>query len=614
MTILDTIVRSKRLQFPHSGIAQKVPAVLGTAGCQPDSKSHKASGVLRFQESLLEHNRLNIDEPNQLVANAFVQCLKHDKISIIGEIKPSSPSAGKLLDQVRLPEILSLYKQHCSAISVLTDEEFFGGSLDLLTHVKQNTGLPVLCKDFIVSTEQITLANKHGADAVLLIVKILDQEELATLFYTALDQGLCPVVEINDISDLEAVSKLPVEVVLVNNRNLDTMQIDIETTSRLAKLLTENLIVISASGIKTKEDIEKLLPSSRRFLIGTSLMQSADPSTLLSELQSSTLSNHKTEALNSNQTTSLDADAIRRPSHELQDYVRCHPNHHSMTKVKICGITNSLDATMALEAGAEFIGLIFAPSSKRHVSVNDAAFIIAAVKGRASIVGVFQNQNLDEVNRIASELDLDFIQLHGEEDCNYMNACVRPVIKVFEYSSKQTVSHRQLLEFAQASYFLFDLNKTILPTESVDSIEGESKTPTDQTSKSFNIEGAMHASSGRSTNNAVLKQPKGACNERLRMNSNCQTIEENESDDFEVLAISLKAIRDRIPPFFLAGKLSPHNVQHAYETILPFAVDVASGVEEFTGKKSSSLTNQFCTLAKSTPIHTPQVVNNETGN
>lgn len=448
-------------------------------------------------------------QPDSLENNPFVKSLLKSGVSIIGEIKPSSPSAGKLLNRERLPEILRVYRKHCSAISVLTDKNYFNGSFDLLAEVKQSTGLPVLCKDFIVSEEQILLAKKHGADAVLLIVKILKRDELISLLNFALNVGLCPVVEVNNLADLEAIAELPIRVVLINNRNLNTMKIDLATTNHLAHFLKEDQIIISASGIKTKNDIQKLIPSATRFLIGTSLMSSPDPESLLEDL------------------TGQRSDA---PS------------------IKVCGITNSTDATMAVDAGADFIGMIFAPSSKRQVSQSEALAISHAIGNRAKLVGVFQNQSLDEVNQISNELNLDFIQLHGEEDSAFVNACAKPVIKVFQYPFTKDSSHSQLLAFTGARYFLFDVDKESTIAES--------------------------------------------------------------SNRFSDLNSFIAPVRNEIPPIFLAGKLSPDNVQSAARAVLPFALDVASGVELSPGIKSPTLTKRFCDAAKSKlQTYAPQVVN-----
>jgi indole-3-glycerol phosphate synthase / phosphoribosylanthranilate isomerase len=490
MTILDTIVESKRTEFP-----------------QFEPREQRQT------------KRRTIEKSDRLIENPFVQSLKRSGISIIGEVKPSSPSAGKLLTESRLPEILRLYKKHCAAISVLTDEKYFGGSFELLANVKQTTGLPVLCKDFIISAEQIDLAKKHGADAVLLIAKILDIHHLSKLVNTALQAGLAPVVEINNLSDLKKIENLPIEIVLINNRDLDTMKIDLGTTETLSRHLSEDTIIISASGIKTSNDIEKLLPSARRFLIGTSLMQSQEPGQLLDELQA---------------VPSL--EPVRRSAVQA---ARSALN----TQVKICGITNVDDAELAIEAGADFIGLIFVPNSKRKISLETAKEVLKTVEGRVQTVGVFQNQNLVDVNSIAEALGLNFIQLHGAESSDYASACARPVIKAFEYSAKGEIDVKKLLQYSKArhsnaQYILFDLEKTNAENQS-----------------------------GQSSNR------------------------------FNVLANLINPIKDQIPPFFLAGKLSTENVQSAIESLAPFAIDVASGIELSPGVKSEKLTKHFCSLS-----------------
>ena len=217
----------------------------------------------------------------------FAERLTGSDINIIGEIKPKSPSCGNLLDIERLDQVLNVYEKHCSAISVLTDEEFFGGSFDLLARVAERVSLPILCKDFIISARQIDAAKQSGASAVLLVAKIVTVKELGFLINRARQAGLAPVVEVNDASEVKAIDRMAAEVVLINNRNLQTMDVNLDTTKELAELLSVSQIKISASGIKTRDDIEKLIPYTSNFLIGTSLMQSADPESLLFSLKSS---------------------------------------------------------------------------------------------------------------------------------------------------------------------------------------------------------------------------------------------------------------------------------------------------------------------------------------
>jgi len=164
----------------------------------------------------------------------------------------------------------------------------------LLAEVVERTGLPVLCKDFIISEHQIRLAKEAGASAVLLIVKILEEGQLHALAESARQFGLEPVIEINNQAELEIVMHLDAEVVLINNRDLDTMQIDLETTARLTTRLrqehpsADTLKIISASGISTRDDILRLAGHANNFLIGSALMKSDSPAKLLASFTDGT--------------------------------------------------------------------------------------------------------------------------------------------------------------------------------------------------------------------------------------------------------------------------------------------------------------------------------------
>lgn len=217
--------------------------------------------------------------------NGFLSALSGKSTKIIGEVKPKSPSAGELLANGRLDTILSAYRQHCVAVSVLTDEEDFGGSFDLLEYVRETTGLPVLCKDFIISPRQIELARNAGADAVLLIAKILTQSEIQSLLQAADKEGVVPVVEVSTKAEADKLAELSVDVVLINNRNLTTMEIDLNNTGRLAKYVRNDQVLISASGINNADCVEALTPHTNTFLVGSSLMRCADPATFLAQLK-----------------------------------------------------------------------------------------------------------------------------------------------------------------------------------------------------------------------------------------------------------------------------------------------------------------------------------------
>lgn len=207
---------------------------------------------------------------------SFLSALAADGLKFIAEIKPSSPSAGVIRAEVKLPEILEAYNQYAAAISVLTDAKYFGGSLDLLSEVSRNSPRPTLCKDFIVSERQVRDARRAGAQAVLLIVKILSDEELATLHEAVLSLGMTPLVEIQNDEELDRALKVSPRTLLINNRNLETFDITFDTTKRLVPRIPSNIVAISASGIERRADVDELLPFCSKFLVGTSLMKSGD--------------------------------------------------------------------------------------------------------------------------------------------------------------------------------------------------------------------------------------------------------------------------------------------------------------------------------------------------
>jgi indole-3-glycerol phosphate synthase len=216
--------------------------------------------------------------------HGFRRALSTPGLHLIAEIKPMSPSAGILREDLQLDAIVKSYDDHATAISVLTDERFFGGSFELLAHVKSISSLPVLCKDFILDRYQCLRARSVGADAVLLVVKILDDGSLADLYSQIVDLGMTPVVEIQNETELERAMMLQPDVIVINNRNLDTFQIDLSTTIRLAPKLPRQTIVIAASGVKSRTDIEKLLPFCSKFLVGTVLMEASSIDDKLKEL------------------------------------------------------------------------------------------------------------------------------------------------------------------------------------------------------------------------------------------------------------------------------------------------------------------------------------------
>ena len=165
----------------------------------------------------------------------FVGSLRSKVPGLIAEIKPRSPSAGTLIERNRFPEFVELYNRHAQAISVLCDVVDFGGGYDLLAEVRSRTNLAILAKEFIVDSLQIDCARAAGADAVLLIAAVLETEKIQVLADRAVALGMGVLLELHDIVEIEKIPTLPPEslVLGINNRNLDTLAINLATTQDL---------------------------------------------------------------------------------------------------------------------------------------------------------------------------------------------------------------------------------------------------------------------------------------------------------------------------------------------------------------------------------------------
>jgi len=201
-----------------------------------------------------------------------------EKINIIAEIKRSSPSAGIILRDLDPSGVAKTYQENgASAISVLIDEKFFGGSLLDLAKVRKATSLPVLAKEFILDEYQIYEAKLLGADAILLIACILDKRRLSEFLNLTLRLNLDCVVEIHKEEEIDKIRDLPFDIVGINNRDLKTFKVDLRTTFNLVEKIPPGKLVVSESGIKKREDIRRLREKGvGGFLIGESLLKSKD--------------------------------------------------------------------------------------------------------------------------------------------------------------------------------------------------------------------------------------------------------------------------------------------------------------------------------------------------
>ena len=199
-------------------------------------------------------------------------------INVIAEVKKASPSAGIIKEDFNHINIAMEYEANgASAISVLTDKEFFMGNLGYLTDIRKTANLPILRKDFIIDPYQIYEARAAGTDAILLIARILSKEEIDMFLSLSHTLGMECLVEIHDGDELEKVLKTEASIVGINNRNLDTLEIDLNTTFQLYTQIPKGRIVVSESGIKTRADVLKLEEAGiDAILIGETLMRSKD--------------------------------------------------------------------------------------------------------------------------------------------------------------------------------------------------------------------------------------------------------------------------------------------------------------------------------------------------
>ncbi|MBD2797078.1 bifunctional indole-3-glycerol-phosphate synthase TrpC/phosphoribosylanthranilate isomerase TrpF [Xenorhabdus sp. 18] len=306
----------------------------------------------------------------------FYQALTHQQTVFILECKKASPSKGVIRENFDPVRIAKTYQPYAAAISVLTDEKYFQGSYDFLAMVSSAVHQPVLCKDFIIDAYQVYLARYYQADAILLMLSVLDDDtyrELSSLAHS-LEMGV--LTEVSNEDERQRAIALGAKVIGINNRDLRDLYIDLERTRKLSVGLPEGTIVISESGIQQHRQVRELSQFANGFLIGSSLMAQQN----------------------------LDL-ALRRLI---------------LGNNKVCGLTRPQDAKAALQMGAVYGGLIFAEKSPRRISLQKAQQIVN--EASLQYVGVFQNQSLDFVRDTAQALSLTAVQLHGYEDENYINA------------------------------------------------------------------------------------------------------------------------------------------------------------------------------------------------
>lgn len=331
----------------------------------------------RKQETSVESLRARC----QGTVRSFREALRRPQTSFILECKKSSPSQGLIRADFDLEAIAHTYAPYASAISVLTDDVHFGGSLANLAVVRAQVRQPVLCKDFVVDPFQIVEARALGADSILLMASVLNDSELQTCLGICRDLGMEPLLEIHDEDELARALALDAPVIGINNRNLKTLVVDLDTTARLAPRVPRERVLVCESGIRNHADVVRFRNQVDAFLVGTSLMKEPD----------------------------LDA-AVRALV---------------FGRVKICGLRRVEDARAAREAGASWGGMIFFAGSPRHVTPEDASALAAGVE--MPWVGVFVNEAAERVAETARRLRLAAVQLHGNENAAFVER-LRPLL------------------------------------------------------------------------------------------------------------------------------------------------------------------------------------------
>jgi indole-3-glycerol phosphate synthase len=200
-------------------------------------------------------------------------------VPIIAEIKRFAPSGNCFANHTQVKNIAKSYQRNgAAAISIVTDEHFFGCSIGDLITIRSSVTIPILRKDFIITEEQIYEARAAGADAVLLIVACTDDDHLKRLYKTTLQLGMTPLVEVHDEREVKRALKITPHLIGINNRDLRTLQVDISISERLREMIPGETIVIAESGVSAADDIRRLLNAGvDGFLIGTALLKATDP-------------------------------------------------------------------------------------------------------------------------------------------------------------------------------------------------------------------------------------------------------------------------------------------------------------------------------------------------
>lgn len=528
--------------------SKRVPTILERIYAQRanDVETAQASPGTSLDD-LTRLHALNISPPQISFVERLKQTISPSSTALLAEIKRASPSKGPIAVHTSPAEQALKYAiAGAATISVLTEPHFFLGSLQDMSHVRQAiANLPnrpaVLRKDFILHRYQVLESRIWGADTILLIVAMLPEATLKDLFAYSRELGMEPLVEVNNEREMEVALNLGAKVIGINNRNLHDFKVDMQTAGRVGSIAKGNsdVILLALSGITGPSDVVKYRSEGiHGVLVGESLMRAPDATAFIKELMGA-------------------ADGEASSSTWAQ----------TKPLVKVCGVTTPEDAVASAEAGVDFLGLNFVPSSKRYINVSTAKEISAAIRkttsttqhaeltlvpntpwftthanrvsslprSRPLLVALFQNAPLATILSTLAEVDVDLVQLHGDEPLELAKQIPLPVIRAFGgVPASGGLAHPGLHHFVL-----------------VDSVGSG---------------GSGQVGDWQAVKDVVAKG-------------------ENAESKFPL-------------PVILAGGLTPENVAEAVETVRPWAVDVAGGVESAPGVKDAEKLKAFVKAVK----------------
>ena len=321
----------------------------------------------------------------------FEAALRQQDFNFICEVKKASPSKGIIAEHFPYLDIAKEYEvAGAAAISVLTEPDFFKGDKKYLQEIASTVKIPVLRKDFIIDEYQIYQAKVWGASAILLICACLDVPTLTKFRELADSLGLSSLVEAHDEHEVQMAIDCGARIIGVNNRNLKDFTVDVQNSVRLRNLVQDDVIFVSESGLETPEDIQVLRDNN----IGVALM----------------------------------GETFMRSPNKVEKLAYLYGPTYYTPKIKMCGISKVETIPAIIDAKPDYMGLVFAPS-KRQVTVEQAKTLVEELHKQYAVrynsetikaVGVFVNETVENLLKIAEEVKLDVIQLHGDEDESFI--------------------------------------------------------------------------------------------------------------------------------------------------------------------------------------------------